>query len=222
MHLRRYLISGILTVIPLWVTWVLFEFVFRQLSQFGMPWVQAFSREIQADSPIIARLLLEPWLQNIIAVLLVLSVLYLLGWTVNRVVGRRLLRAVESIIERLPLIQTVYRSARQLIAVLQQRPADVQRVVLIEFPSSDMKAVGLVTRTLTDQDTGEKLVAVYVPTTPNPTSGYIEIVPIDRVTSTDWTVEEAMNFLVSGGAVGPDTVRYHNQKPVNGNDRSSQ
>ena len=71
-----------------------------------------------------------------------------------------------------------------------------------------MRAVGLVTRTLEDEQTGEKLAAVYVPTTPNPTSGYVEIVPVSRLVSTDWTLDEAMNFLVSGGAVGPEAVRY--------------
>jgi uncharacterized membrane protein len=105
-------------------------------------------------------------------------------------------------------VQKIYGSVKQLVTVLQQKPTDVQRVVLIDFPSADLKAVGLVTRTLVDAETGDKLAAVYVPTTPNPTSGYLEIVPIERITSTDWTVDEAMNFLISGGAVGPDTINY--------------
>ncbi len=77
-----------------------------------------------------------------------------------------------------------------------------------------MKTIGLVTRTLTDEDTGRELAAVYVPTTPNPTSGYLEIVPVENVTSTNWTVNEAMTFIVSGGAVAPE--RMHYDKGVDG------
>lgn len=208
MHLKRYIFSGLLTIIPLWVTWLLFEFIFRRLSDFGQPWVRVLAANIREDTPVIARLLLEPWFQNVLAVVLVLLALYLLGWMVSRVVGRRVLHAFESLVNRVPGIQKVYGSVKQLVTVLQQKPTDVQRVVLIDFPSAELKAVGLVTRTLVDAETGGKLAAVYVPTTPNPTSGYLEIVPIERITSTDWTVDEAMNFLISGGAVGPDTINY--------------
>lgn len=209
MHIKRYILSGLLTIIPLWVTWLLFEFIFHRLSEFGRPWVRVLAANIRQDTPVIARLLLEPWFQNVLAVVLVLLALYLLGLMVSRVVGRRVLNAFESLVDRLPGVQKIYGSVKQLVTVLQQKPTDVQRVVLIDFPSADLKAVGLVTRTLVDAETGDKLAAVYVPTTPNPTSGYLEIVPIERITSTDWTVDEAMNFLISGGAVGPDTINYY-------------
>ena len=59
-----------------------------------------------------------------------------------------------------------------------------------------------------EQGTGRELAAVYVPTTPNPTSGYLEVVPVDRLTPTDWTVDEAMSFIISGGAVSPETIPF--------------
>jgi uncharacterized membrane protein len=71
-----------------------------------------------------------------------------------------------------------------------------------------MKAVGFVMRILTDDNTGEELAAVYVPTTPNPTSGYLEIVPVKSLVQTDWTMDEAMTFIISGGAVAPDRFQY--------------
>jgi uncharacterized membrane protein len=85
-------------------------------------------------------------------------------------------------------------------------------VVLIEFPSKDMKTVGFVTRILTDDNTGRQLAAVYVPTTPNPTSGYLEIVPVENLISTNWTIDEAMTFIVSGGAIAPHNINY-DKKP---------
>ena len=81
-------------------------------------------------------------------------------------------------------------------------------MVLIDFPHKEMKSVGFVTRILQDERTGQELAAVYVPTTPNPTSGYLEIVPVDRLTPTDWTVDEAMTFIISGGAVSPDKIPF--------------
>jgi uncharacterized membrane protein len=72
-----------------------------------------------------------------------------------------------------------------------------------------MKTVGFVTRTLVDAATGKQLAAVYVPTTPNPTSGNQEIVPLDKVVSTDWSMDEAMTFIMSGGAVAPPTMNYY-------------
>jgi len=86
-------------------------------------------------------------------------------------------------------------------------------VVLIDFPNRDMKVVGFVTRTLREEGTGRALAAVYVPTTPNPTSGYLEIVPVERLTPTQWTFDEAMAFIISGGAVAPDEMPFEGPRP---------
>ncbi|KAG1532051.1 hypothetical protein G6F50_016372 [Rhizopus delemar] len=92
--------------------------------------------------------------------------------------------------------------------MLQTEPGRTQRVVLIDFPHRDMKSVGLVTRVIKEHGTDRELAAVYVPTTPNPTSGYLEIVPVELLTPTDWTVDQAMSFIISGGAVAPSSVPF--------------
>ena len=209
-HVQRYLIAGVLTVIPIWITWVVFHFVLTQLSRVGSPWVRAFSKTLQHISPTLSGWLLDPIFQSVVAVVLTLVALYVLGWAATRVLGRRLINLFDGIMERIPLVQTIYGSTKKLLAALQKKPDRVQRVVLIEFPTEHMKAVGFVTRVLKDDVTGRDLAAVYVPTTPNPTSGYLEIVPIERVVSTDWSIDEAMTFIISGGAVAPDTLRYSN------------
>lgn len=208
LHIQRYLISGIITLIPLWVTWLVFKYVFNQLSKLGMPWVKLVSRTLEKEYPTVAQWLLEPWFQNTMAVLLILVGLYLVGWLVSRVIGRKLFYLFESTVQRLPVIQNVYGLVKKLISALEQKPENLQQVVLIEFPSPEMKTVGFVTRTLVDKSTGRKLAAVYVPTTPNPTSGYLEIVPVEKLVSTDWSIDEAMSFIISGGAVAPETVPY--------------
>jgi uncharacterized membrane protein len=195
LHLQRYLIAGVLALAPIWVTWVVFNFLLAQLSRAGRPWVQA-------------TLALPPWLESLLAVLVTLAALYLIGWATTQVIGRRLFQAFENLLERVPLAKAVYRVTKQLIETLRQRPKGVQRVVLIRFPHRDIKTVGFVTRVLADSQSGRQLAAVYVPTAPNPTSGYMELVPLEDLISTDWTVEEGMRFVVSAGTAGPDRVAY--------------
>lgn len=218
LHIQKYLLAGALTVIPIWITWVVFQFFVKQLSKFGMPWVRALSREVESHFPSLAQLILEPWFQTITAVVLTLLALYLLGLITTWVIGRRLIGFMDSLIERIPFIQTVYGATKKLISALQEKPGGVQRVVLIEFPSKEMKTVGFVTRTMKDSETGQELAAVYVPTTPNPTSGYLEIVPVERIVSTDWSMDEAMTFIISGGAIAPDNLTYNNSTSAQGSD----
>lgn len=208
LHIRGYLLAGLLTVVPLWVTWVIFEFTFRQLTRFGIPWVRAVADHFGADSPAIAQWFLQPWLQDVLAALLTLIALYLLGWLVSRVIGRRLIAAFERLLSRVPIVQNIYGAVKKLISTFQQSPEGVQRVVLISFPSPEMKTVGLVTQTMTDSKTGQQLAAVYVPTTPNPTSGYLEIVPVEDLVPTEWSIDEAMTFIMSGGAVAPEGIHF--------------
>lgn len=213
-RLRNYFIAGVLTVIPVWITWVVFRFVVDQLSSVGRPWVFALAQVARPYSPETAELLLNPMFESGLAVVLTVIALLLLGWAATLVVGKRLIAAFDALVHRIPLIEKIYGSSKALIAAFQQRPDQVQRVVLIDFPSEGMKTVGLVTRTLTARDTGEELAAVYVPTTPNPTSGYLEIVPVNQLVSTDWTLDEAMTFVITGGAVAPDSVHFRSNAEI--------
>lgn len=205
---QRNILAGILTVIPIWFTWVVFEFIVKQLSQIGLPSAIALAKEIEKHSPNLAELIQAPWLLNTIAVILTIVALYFLGWITSIVIGQRLIKIFEYFIHRIPIVQSVYSAVKKFLSVLQTKPDDVQRVVLIEFPSEHMKTVGFVTRVFNDSNTGKQLAAVYVPTTPNPTSGYLEIVPLEKLVSTDWTMDEAMTFIISGGAVAPDHIQY--------------
>lgn len=207
-HAQQYIVAGILTVIPIWITWVVFEFVFRYLSRFGMPWAQAAAQGIQSNWPNVSSWLVNPWFQSIAASIMTIMALYFLGWFASRVIGKRLMIRFEQVIARIPLVKSVYGAVKKLVEALQQKPENVQRVVLIDFPSPEMKTVGFVTKVLVDEKTGRELAAVYVPTTPNPTSGYLEIVPIEKIISTDWTMDEAMTFIISGGAVAPQHINY--------------
>ena len=203
---RRYILAGLLAIIPLWITWLVLRFLFQLLVKAGAPAIQWLASKLPES---LKGFLESPLFTNFFSILLVVAVLYCIGRLTTIVVGRRVLGFFEAVLARIPIVNVIYGAVKKLVTVLQEKPGGgLQRVVLIDFPSPEMKTVGLVTRVLTDTSTGRELAAVYVPTTPNPTSGYLEIVPLERVTSTDWTLDEAMAFIMSGGAVAPDPMNY--------------
>ncbi len=205
---QKLFLTGLLTLLPIWLTWVVVKFVFVLLSGISSPWVVPLSERIAASFPGYLYWVKALWVQNTIAMIATLAAILLVGALSRRVVGQRLLRWFEKVIARIPLANIIYTSARKLLDILQTQPGSTQRVVLIDFPHRDMKSVGLVTRVIREHGSGRELAAVYVPTTPNPTSGYLEIVPVELLTPTDWTVDQAMSFIISGGAVSPETVPF--------------
>lgn len=209
-HFGRYLLIGFFTVAPLWVTWLVLDFLFSLLARTGAPILRGMARGVRPWSVSLADWLVHPLVQYILAALVTLAGLYIVGLLTSVVVGRRLIALAEDLVARLPLVQTIYSATKRFLETLRQPPVSGQRVVLIAFPSPDMKALGLVTKIMTDPDTGRQLAAVYVPTSPNPTSGYIEVVPVEDLVQTDWSVEEAMTFIMTGGTNAPDKLRFAN------------
>jgi len=185
---------------------VVFKFVLSMLAGIGTPLASALLATLSSGSPLAGVVLNNAWITFVIALLLTLGVLYILGALANRVIGQRLIDGFDALLARIPLVQTIYGGTKKLMAVLQQKPSGVQRVVLVDFPRKGMKVVGFVTRVMTEEGTGREMAAVYIPTTPNPTGGYLEVVAVDELTPTDWTMDQAMAFIISGGAVAPDTL----------------
>ena len=210
MDIRRNLLTGIVTLIPILVTIFVFSFFLELLSDIGRPKVVVLANAVRPISPDLATWLIDlPWLSSALAIVLTLGMFYLLGWSMTRLMGRQMVLAFEHGLRRIPLVTTVYGATKKLIDAFQTKGDKDQKVVLIEFPHARMKTVGLVTRHFTDEDTGEELAAVYVPTAPNPTGGYLEIVPVAELVPLDWTVDEAMAFVLSGGTAAPDHIRFN-------------
>ncbi len=139
-----------------------------------------------------------------------LGFLWILGWGASRVIGQRLILIFEWLIGRIPFVERIYQATKRVLTVAgNATDGGERRVVLINFPSPEMKTIGLVTRILKDETTGEELAAVSVPTSSNPTSGYIEIVPVSNLTFTDWTFDQAMSFIITAGSNTPDTIACH-------------
>ena len=207
-RLQRLFLTGLLTLLPLWLTWVVVKFVFVLLSGISAPLINFLAQQITARFPRTLGVIDDSWVQNTLSMIATLAVIILVGLLARRVIGQRLLAWFEKLMLRIPLANIIYTSSRKLLDILQTKPGNTQRVVLIDFPHREMKSVGLVTRVMKEEGTGRELAAVYVPTTPNPTSGYLEIVPVELLTPTDWTVDQAMSFIISGGAVAPESMPF--------------
>ncbi len=206
--LQRIFLTGLLTLLPLWLTWVVVWFVFDLLSGVSQPLTAPLLSRLAQNHPYVMGWLNQHWVQNAISLIATVLVILLAGVLAHRVFGQRMLLWFDTFIARIPFASTIYGSARKLLDILQTKPDGTQRVVLIDFPNDQMKAIGFVTRVIREQGSGRELAAVYVPTTPNPTSGYLEIVPVEKITPTNWTVDQAMSFIISGGAVSPDSIPF--------------
>ena len=206
-NFQSNLIAGLLTVTPLIIVWLVFDFFLTTLSHWGHPLAVELTVFLDSHFPA-----LQPFLDNdavryAIGIVVALLALYSIGAIASRVVGQQLILLLESLIARVPGVQLVYSAAKKLVDVLRQKPGNQsQRVVLLDFPSEGLKAIGFVMRTFPDAKTGEDLAAVYVPTAPNPTSGYLQIVPLTRLIQTDIEGDQAMTMILSGGAVTPDHI----------------
>ena len=144
----------------------------------------------------------------VISVLLLFIGFYVIGWFTTRLIGRQFLRILNEFAQKIPFLGKIYWGTKQVIEAFQAKPGKSQQVVLIDYPHPGMKTIGLVTKSLKDITTGSRLYAVYVPTTPNPTSGFLEIVPVENVVHVEWSVNDAIAFIVSGGSVGPEDIAF--------------
>ncbi|TNE60511.1 MAG: DUF502 domain-containing protein [Alphaproteobacteria bacterium] len=213
-YARRNILVGIFTLVPIWLTLLLLGVVLEFIRDLAWPLLHWMTRGISPSAGLVYDIVTHPWLQTSLALLLMLGLLYFVGWFASRWAGKKFLILLDLVIDRIPIAKTIYKTIKRLTEVMQKNPSDFERVVLIEFPSPDMKTVGLVTQTFKDSVTGKELAAVYVPTTPNPTSGYLEIVPVEKLVATNWKLDEAMSFIISGGADVPKRFVWDN-RPVN-------
>src|SRR5690606_9101891 len=141
-RLQRLFLTGVLTLLPIWLTWVVVAFVFKLLSGLSRPLVDPLLARASALDPRTLAWLQDPWVQTALALLATLAVILLAGWLARRVVGQRLLRWFEAVVARIPLASLIYGSARKLLDILQTQPDGTQRVGLIDFPHDKMKSVG--------------------------------------------------------------------------------
>jgi len=108
----------VLTLLPLWITWLVFDFLFTHLSRFGRPWVHAAAWVLQGPTPSVAETLVHPWFESLLALILTLLGFYRLGWATTQVIGKRLLGWLEVLLDRIPLVKAIYGSVNEKWVVI--------------------------------------------------------------------------------------------------------
>lgn len=200
--LQSNILAGIITIGPLLVTYLIFRFLLNTLAEAGLPLVRLLETSSRAPWPT------TPWMQSLLAIVLTIVLLYVAGRLTSLVIGQQAFNLFEAVLERLPFVAKVYTSVRQLLDTMMAKKDTSQRVVLVDFPIQGQKSIGFLTRTMTDANSGVQLAAVLLPNAINPTSAFLQILPMDRVVETTMTMEQAMSMLMTGGAVGPDAIQY--------------
>lgn len=217
-HLRTHFLRGLLIVLPTIITlWLLRIFfgvvsgnvtpvVLKALSAMGVTWIGDWHAR---------------YLVPFIGFVLSAALIYLIGLVAANLVGQRVLLWLEAGILRIPLVKSIYGGARQLLdAFGASGKGTFNRVVLVEYPRVGVWTVGFVTSDVrADMPVGAttlRSVMVFFPTTPNPTSGWLAVVPERDILELDLSIEEGVKLIVSGGIVTPAAISSRIRRRVEG------
>ena len=190
---RNYFIAGVVVLIPIGITVYLTIFIIS-ISSNILP------KEINPNHYLPYNI---PGVEIIISILLITFI----GWLSLSFLGKRLLNLFNNILKKIPILRTIYSAIGQMTETFTKGDANQKNVVLVEYPRKGSWAVGFATKENSGEisrKTNKRLINVFVPTTPNPTSGFLLMFPKDEVIYLDLTFEEASKFIVSAGTSNPN------------------
>ena len=191
-RLRNYFITGIVVLVPIGITLYLTKF-FISVSSNLIP------KEINPNSYL-------PFSIQGLEILLSIIFITVIGWLSLSFIGKKILQLVNETLKRIPILRTIYSAIGQMTESLAPRKGNKKSVVLVEYPRKGSWAVGFATKDNKGEiskKTSTELVNVFVPTTPNPTSGFLLMFPKKEIIYLDMTFEEASKFIVSAGTSNP-------------------
>lgn len=195
---RRYLLSGLLVWVPIWVTILVIKFMLDLLG--GI--LQLLPHRYQPDTLIGFHI---PG----IGILIILLVIFSTGMVAANYVGGRLIDLGDAMIGRIPLVRTVYLGVKQVLQTLfTPGGQSFRKVLLVEYPRAGMWSIAFQTGDGTPEVEksldGEAMVSLFIPTTPNPTSGFLMMLPRKQVIELEMSVEQALKFVISLGVMQPN------------------
>lgn len=199
--IRKAFLSGIVLLAPLGITFFVFNWLVDKIGGSFKAKVFFFiPRDIVTDPEL-------AFFWNVCSTVIVLFLVTLLGYVSRWVIARYLWSIGERFLRNLPLVNTVYNSVKQIVDTFSsQNRAVFERVVLIQFPRPNCYAIGFLTSRAKGEIQGRtdrEVFNIFVPTTPNPTSGFLVMVPSEDIHELDMTVGEGMKLIISGGTVVP-------------------
>ena len=197
-HFKSKLITGILTLIPLGVTFFVLRFLFNTIDG----WLAPIMTEVLGGR-----------YHSGMGVLATILIVYLVGLVVSNFLGQKLLGVGESILTKIPLVREVYAPVKQVVqaALMPSNGKKFERAVAIRAPESPIRVIGFVTGSFHEEGNPVPLVSVFVPTSPNPTTGVLLFCEPEIIYETNIKVETAMKMLISGGIVAPDDFMIRDQ-----------
>jgi len=197
-QLRNAFLSGVMLLAPLAFTCWVFLLLFENVGGFFRPLLVRFVPESLRDFDIL-------W--NILATIIVVLLITLLGYVSRYVLGKYFGGLAERFIQTIPGVSGVYNTVKQIVATFSTQNRDLfNKVVLVEFPRRGAYTIGFLTsKTQSEAQArvGQELWTVFVPTTPNPTGGYLLLIPKDEIIELEMSVGDGMKLVISGGAVTP-------------------
>jgi uncharacterized membrane protein len=193
-HIRTYIFRGLLAIIPIFLCFLAIQLLYVLIDKRVMGFLGHFIEVRQIPG---------------MGILLVLLCLYVTGMVVSNVIGRQFLHFIDRVSQRIPIIKAIYQVGKQLSQGLSSAK-DTQafkKVVLVDFGGKGIWAVAFVAGKLADQRTGESMLRIFIPTVPNPTSGFIFVVKESETIDPGWTMEEGVKMIVSGAIISPEEIR---------------
>ncbi len=207
-HLRSVIGAGLLVIIPIWITFMLLQFLAVRLDGVLGPHVPAIFAYLGYQVKDV------PGLGIIVMVLAI----YFVGLFARNFFGRQIVHLADRILGKVPFVRTVYMASKQLLeTVALQQKDGFKRVVLIEYPRPGLYVIAFVTSEAKGEvqaRTHQDVLNIFVPTTPNPTSGFLIFVPKEDVIPLEMSIEEGIKYVVSGGFVVPPYVRQNGSDKV--------
>ena len=194
--IKSNLLAGIATIVPLALTVYVLQVTIELTIWIGGTVAEPLERFVNVTFPGFGLL------SSLVGLLIVFLALFIFGGLARNVFGKRVVKWVEDIFKKIPLVDSIYGTTKQLIETISGSNNDsFKKVVYIEYPRKGMWTLGFVTSESTNQ-TNEEFYHLFVPTTPNPTSGFFLIIAKEDTTPADIDVEEAFRMIVSSGIVG--------------------
>ena len=200
--IKKSFFAGIIIIIPIGLTVYVLRAVFDMSLAVGGKIAEPLKKIVDDTFPGF------DLLASISGLLLVLFTLIIVGFLARNVVGRRVVQWIDNLFKKIPLISMVYTTTKQIIESFSGgKENSFSKVVFVEYPRKGVWTLGFVTKE-TKNDHNQRFYNLFVPTTPNPTSGFFLIIPIDDVKETDINVEEGFQMIVSSGMVSGDKTPF--------------
>ena len=205
---QKYIITGIMSIIPITLTYWIIKSLFLFFSGPG-GWIVGFilPESLNSVYTIIGIEIASP-LQKILGFILTIIFLYVLGLIISNVLGKKIYKFLESILNKIPVVNRIYKSIKQITGALSGTNSKAfQKVVLVEYPRKGLWTISMVIGETIDNN--ELFYNIFVPTTPNPTSGYLLFVKASDTKEINISVEEGLKIIVSGGMIGPEKLNIN-------------